>query len=178
MVSPVAKRYGLAIFELAIEKGFLEELLQALEGASAVFDDPEVREFFKNPLIPVAEKKSAIEKMVDSDREEIKNFFELLLKKNRILFLPEIYEYVLELKLQRENKVPVEVVSAFELDESELEKIAESVKKLLGADVIVSTSVDPTLIGGVIVKFRDVVIDGSLRRYLTEIKKIIKKGKR
>ncbi len=178
MVSPVAKRYGLAIFEIATEKQFVEDLINFLKEVTEIFSDPEVIEFLKNPLIPFKSKEGVIQKLTENERQEIKNFVELLLKKNRLLFVPEIYEYVKELRLEKENKIPVKVISAFTLNEMELNSIASAIRAITGGDVIITASINPELIGGIIVKYRDVVIDGSLKRYLDEIKKIIKKGKR
>ncbi len=178
IVSQIAKRYGLAIFQLSVEKSFLDELLSFLKESEKLFIQEEVVELFKNPLIPFSSKKAAVDELVKGEREEIKNFMELLLRKNRILLLPEIARFVEELELEQEKKVSVEVVSAAALSEEKLKEIADSVSRLAEGSVILSTKVDPELIGGVIVKYRDVVIDGSLKRYLEEVKKIIQKGKR
>ncbi|GEM_PF-502014 len=176
MVSPVAKRYGLAIFQLAEEKGFVEDLIRIFDEISPIFQADETKEFFKNPLIKFENKKKFLEELAEGMREELRNFFLLLLKKGRILFLPEIGEYVKFLNLQKKNIVPVEVVVAEEISEEMMKRIEEALSKITEAKVDLKVKVEPSILGGVLIKFEDLVINATLRRYLNEINQIIKKG--
>ena len=177
-VTPVAKRYALAIYQLARKKGFEKELLEFLNEMEKLFQDKDIFFYFKNPLIPSEQKQKLMESHLGEVNSLIRNFLRVLIRKSRIVLLPEIAEYVEELKLKEDSIVPVEIVSVSDVPVKEIENIKEALEKIVEGKPEVEVSVVPELIGGVVIKFEDMVIDGSLRRYLEEIKQIIKKGMR
>ena len=105
----------------------------------------------------------------DATGAEVKNFVTILSTNKRLSLLPEIYAQFELLKSNLEKSVDVEVVSAFDLDDATAGKLADVLGKKLERDVKVSTSTDSDLLGGVLIRAGDLVIDGSVRGRLNKL---------
>lgn len=99
-------------------------------------------------------------KRLDSDGA---NFLRLLSENHRLALLPEIAALYEELRAAAESRVEAEVVSAFAVEQNQLNDIAAALKKRLGRDVTLATRIDPSLVGGVVIRAGDLVIDGSVQ---------------
>jgi F-type H+-transporting ATPase subunit delta len=97
------------------------------------------------------------------------NFIGALAKNKRLLLLPQISEQFQALKAQQEQTVDVEVTSAFELSEAEAAQLAQALSTKLSREVNLSSTVDASLLGGVVVRAGDTVIDGSVRSKLAQL---------
>ncbi|MCX7823134.1 MAG: ATP synthase F1 subunit delta [Syntrophobacterales bacterium] len=175
----VAKRYAKALFELALSEGKLEECMEELKALERLLDEvPEFEKVFKSPIYPEEVKRQTLATIKEQSEMSplLFRFLELLIEKRRADYLRDIVHVYERLYDEHNNIVRAEVTAATDLDERVIEKIASSLKEMVGKTVIVEFRKDPELIGGVIAKVGDLVLDGSVRTQLRNIKETLKRG--
>jgi F-type H+-transporting ATPase subunit delta len=160
----LARPYAEAAFRLASERKALKPWSDMLRLATAVAGDPQIAALADNPQVTRAR---FIELFLDVcgkklDRDGA-NFVRLLHENRRLALLPEIAALYEERRAQAENRVEAEVVSAFQVSESQLKAIAAALKQRLGRDIDLTTRIDTSLVGGIVVRAGDLVIDGSVQ---------------
>ncbi len=173
----LAKRYAKALFAIGKEDGKYEAYSEALKAVAALFaSNPEVEDALTNPLYPLDIREKAMAAIVDSmDTEKVMgNFLNLLVEKKRAAILPEIAEVFQVMVDEDKNISHGTVVSAIELEKDLQNKIQDTLEKITGKKVELTASVDPSIIGGVIAKVGDLVLDGSIRTQLASLKGSIK----
>lgn len=160
----LARPYAEAVFRLARERQTLGAWSEMLQLATAVAADPQVAALIDNPRVPrerfVAFFLEVCGKNLDKDAA---NFIRLLSENRRLVLLPEITALYELLRAQTEGRVEAEVVSASAVSAAQLKDIAAALKKRLGRDIDLSSRIDPTLIGGIVIRAGDLVIDGSVQ---------------
>lgn len=173
----LARRYAKALFSVGKEQGTYEAYNDALQALSALYTGtPEVADALTNPLYPmeIREKVMAgIVKSIDADTV-MGNFLNLLVLKKREVILPEIAEAFQVMVDAEKNISHGSVISAVELSEELQAKVRATLEKLTGKQVKLTISVDPSIIGGVIAKVGDLVLDGSIKAQLAGLKDSIK----
>jgi len=168
--STLARPYARAAFEYAAEHATLGQWSQELHTCALVVADPRVAAVLDNPaLAEEAQAKTVIDLCGDTLGEPVKNFLQVLAGNKRLALLPEIREQFELFKAEQEKTVEVEVISAFELHDALTERIARSLQERLKREIKVSTSIDRELLGGVLIKAGDTVIDGSVRGRLNKL---------
>ena len=166
----VARPYAKAAFQFADEHGALTEWSEMLAFAAAVSTDEAMNQFLQNPKVTSEQKAEAFEKVcADKLNQHGKNFVSLLAQNKRLAALSEIAELYEALKSQKEQSVDVEITSAFPLTDEQAKKLAGSLKQKLGRDVNYTTSIDKSLLGGVLIHAGDMVIDASVRGKLAKL---------
>jgi len=173
----LAKRYAKALFSIGKEDGTYEAYSEALAAVAALFEtNPEVEDALTNPLYPLDIREKAMVAIVDSmDADKVMgNFLNLLVQKKRAAILPEIAEEFKIMVDEGKNISHGTVMSAVELDTDLQNKIKATLEKITGKKVELTASVDPSIIGGVIAKVGDLVLDGSIRTQLASLKGSIK----
>ena len=173
----LARRYAKAIFMAGKEEGKLEEYNETLQGLGDLYSSqPEVADALVNPLYPLDTRQQVMSRMVESMAVEkvMANFLNLLVEKKRAAILPEISEEFKAMVDAEKNVSHGTVVSAVELDEALQGKIRETLEKLTGKKVELTTSIDPSIIGGIVAQVGDLVLDGSIRTQLASLKDSIK----
>ena len=173
----LAKRYAKALFALGKENGKYEAYSEALQAVAELFETtPEVADALTNPLYPVDVREKAMAAIVSSlDADKIVgNFLNLLVEKKRAAILPEIAEVFQVMVDEDKNISHGTVISAIELDSELQNKIQQTLEKITGKKVELTASVDPSIIGGIIAKVGDLVLDGSIRTQLAGLKGSIK----
>ena len=160
----LARPYAEAVFRLARERKTLKAWSEMLQLAAAVAADPQVAALIDNPRVArehfVAFFLDMCGKRLDKDAA---NFIRLLSENHRLVLLPEIAALYELLRAQAEGRVEAEVISASEVSAAQLKDIAAALKKRLGRDIDLSTRIDPALIGGIVIRAGDLVIDGSVQ---------------
>jgi F-type H+-transporting ATPase subunit delta len=174
--STVARPYARAVFDIASAAGRLPEWSQALAAAAAVLADPAARSFLARPelderqcaefVLGVCEGATGADLWRSS---EGRNLLAILVENDRLTALPEIAAQFDVLKALAENRVKVTLVSAVELERGVAEQVTQALQKRLGRTVELELSVDPTLLGGAIIRAQDMVIDGSVRTRLQRL---------
>lgn len=169
-VSTVARPYAKAAFEYAQEKDLLTQWSDMLATASAVAANSDMRNVLDNPSLTSEQKASIFVDVCGSDLgSDAKNFVSGLAEHKRLAALPMIAEMFEELKAAKDQAVDVMVTSAFEMTAEQQSKLTETLKNKWHKDVSIETQVDSSLIGGVIIRAGDVVIDSSVRGKLAKV---------
>lgn len=168
-VNTVARPYTKAAFEYALDKGNLDQWSATLALAAAAAEDEKVARVLGNPALTDAQKADLLVSICEDADEAGKNFLRLLAENKRLAALPEIYSQFAKLKADQEKSLDVEVTTAFELQDEQQEKLAQALKTKLGREVTLTSQVDKSILGGVVVRTDDLVIDGSVRARLAKL---------
>tara|TARA_Y100000592_G_scaffold97795_1_gene169329 strand:+ start:1777 stop:2319 length:543 start_codon:yes stop_codon:yes gene_type:complete len=168
--STAARQYAKAAFEFARGQQALEAWSGMLSTAALVAVDANVKAVLDNPKLSTEHKVGTFldvcgEALDDSAR----NFIRTLGEQDRLAALPSVAELFEAQKAEQEQRVEVTLVSAFALESEQEEKLATALRKRLNRDISITTQVDSTLLGGVIIRAGDTVIDGSVRGKLARL---------
>lgn len=171
----VSSRYAKALIDLTNEHGDLDEVKEDIEQISTILKaNSELQAVLKNPIIKI-DKKQSIMKALFSDKvkPEILSFFEIMVRKGRSdLIYATTLEFVREYNELR-NIVHAEVVSASTLSPENSDAIKQQISEQINAQVILTNKVDPSLIGGVVVKVGDRQVDVSLSGKLNKLERYL-----
>ena len=169
--SEISEPYAQALMSLAQQNDLADQFGDTFRDLDALLSESqEFKDFVLNPVIKNEDKKAVLKQVMGDANPYLTNFIMLLIDKRRIIFLESIVEQYLSLLRKRNQIVLAEVTSAQELNDEQKGKIVERVKGIVEArDVELKTKVDPSLIGGVIIKVGSKVIDASLRGQLRRI---------
>ncbi len=173
----LARRYAKAIFTVGQEQGKFEEYNEALAGVAGLYvSNPEVVDALTNPLYPLDIREKVMAGMIGSMEVDtvMGNFLNLLVQKKRAGILPEIAEEYKVMVDEEKNISHGSVISAIELSDELKQNVQTTLEKLTGKKVELTTSVDPSIIGGIIAKVGDLVLDGSIKTQLAGLKDSIK----
>lgn len=168
--STLARPYARAAFDTARDAGAVEEWRQALGLAAEIAATPELRALTGDPRVS-GEQLLELFTDVGGDVffESFCNFLKVLLANDRLPLLVEIAAQFEQLRRAAEQRVPVRVSTAIELDDQQRQRLAERLSRRLGAEVEMQTEVDESLLGGLIVRAGDQVIDASIRGRLERL---------
>ena len=164
--------YAEALFEAARERDELEAVLEDLqEFSDALRENEELRLFFYGGQVPEREKRRAIDALTEGITLSTRNFLKVLTDNGREEILDEVLLRYEELVKEHLGRVEVEVTTAVELTDDELERIKERLgSSLEGREVILQTSVDPNILGGAVFRFGGRMVDGSVRGRLASLR--------
>lgn len=166
----IARPYARAAFEYAREQNAFDRWSQVLASASAVAADERVAKLLTNPRVSVDDLVSLISEAAGGALDDHgRNFIATLAHNRRLGLLPEIAAQFETLRAEVENVADVRVTSAVKLNEAQQQRLSSALKKRLKREVRLHCEVDPSLIGGAIVRAGDFVIDGSLRARLERL---------
>jgi F-type H+-transporting ATPase subunit delta len=173
----IASVYARSLFEVAKEHDKLDTVREQLgEFADALSENRELQVFFFSPYFSTPEKKDGLKKALSGTEEIFDNFLELLIEKHR---MPAVFRVRRELDRmwERENQLlPVEVTSAIELDESTVKQIGDRIGEQTGQKVELSAKVEPDILGGIVVRVGNSIIDASIRARLESLRKQVAKA--
>ena len=174
----LARRYAKALFSLGKEQGKTEEYCSILNNIASLYADlaSGVGDAVTNPLYPLDVRQKVMVKIAESAEADalMTAFLNLLIEKKRADILPDIAEQMQAMVDKDQNVSHGSIISAVDLDTTLLGKIQATLEKLTGNKVILETQVDPSIIGGIIAKVGDLVLDGSIRTQLNGLKESIK----
>jgi F-type H+-transporting ATPase subunit delta len=165
-----AKRYSQAIFEIALERKELDKWNLDLQLLNALSSNSELTSVMENPKFPFENKAKLIETQTKGIGKLAYNLVHLLIEKGCFSLISGIYS---EFRLMLDNYKGIEkaeVITAVQLDEKEISKLAEQLGAMSGKKVTMSVRVDPQIIGGIIVRIGGKIIDGSTRGQLAALK--------
>ncbi len=167
----IARPYARAAFSYALDQAEgLQAWSKMLALLAAASSEKIVTEALDDPLLSgVEEANLLIGLLGDELSEEVQNFVTVLSGYGRIELLPNIAEMFELLKANHEKTIEVEVTSAFEVTDSEKAALSEALHKKLKREIKLETTVDPSLLGGVVIKAEDTVIDDSVRGKLQKL---------
>jgi ATP synthase F1 delta subunit len=168
----IAAVYARSLFEVAKEGDKLDLVRDQIgEFADALSKTRELQVFFFSPYFSTPEKKEGLERMVTDADPVVINFLKLLIEKHR---MPVIFRIrsVLDDLWERENRLlPVRITSAVELDEGTVRQLGDRIAEQTGRRVELSASVEPDLLGGIVVRVGNSVLDASVRNRLQQLRR-------
>ncbi len=175
----IASVYAEALLELAQEGSALQEIGDELKVVVDVLDkDLVIWSFFKSPLLIADEKLKILEKVIKPNvSSTLYNFLGVLATKKRLSALPEIYQSYVKLLDERLGRRRVEVIASTEVDSGLEKKISEALKSYLNAEVILDVNIDPEIIGGMVIRSEDLMIDTSVKSGLERMRRALFKRK-
>ncbi len=192
----LAQVYARSLFEAAKEQGKLDELREqlgqfadALEGGAAgqgpasraprpsrSGENRELQVFFFSPYFSTKEKQEALGRLLVDADSQLVNFLELLIENHRmpvIFRIRRTFDHLWE----RENRLlPVEITSAIELDDATTGSVAQRIGESTGQRVTLTTRVDPSILGGIVVRVGNSILDASIRNRLEQLRRHVALG--
>ena len=170
--SGLAGRYATALFQLASERGALDQVESDLGAIEQVLDqNPDLARLLKSPVVSRDEHERALRSLGESHSldEVTRNFLGVLAQKRRLAALPGVARDFKAMLAERRGQQTAEVVSAVPLTPGQLDELKASVGRYAGRDVSLTTSVDPGLMGGLVVRVGSRMIDASLKTKLHQL---------
>ena len=169
----VARRmYARALFEAAQEADRVDAVAGDLAALAAAIEEvPELRAFLRNPQIEPTGKAAVLEQLATDADELVRNFVRLVAEKGRAGEIPEISADLDALVAQAQNRLAVELTTSYELSDEEARSIVKTIETASGRTVEATRSVDPSLIGGIVLQIGSHRADGSVRGRLERLRR-------
>lgn len=168
----IGQVYARALFEIAMEHGELDEIQEQLATwTDALGEVKNLQTFFFSPRFSSAEKKDAIRRIIEGGNEHFLNFLELLAERHRLPATFRIRRSFDELWREEHKMLPVEVTSAVELDEGLVRSIGERIEERTGRRIELTSRVDPDIIGGLVLRVGNKVLDASISGRLERLRR-------
>jgi F-type H+-transporting ATPase subunit delta len=170
----IAQVYARSLFEVAEEADRIDEVREQLgEIADALDGDRDLQVFFFSPYFSTQEKSEGLEKAVTGAEPIVLNFLKLLIEKHRMPALFRIRRVYDSLWEDYNKLLPVQITSAVELDKNVVKQIGDKISEQTGRKVDLSATVEPDILGGIVVRVGNQVLDASIRRRLEILRKQI-----
>jgi F-type H+-transporting ATPase subunit delta len=170
-VAVAQRMYARALFEAARDEGRLDAVSADLSTLAATLDDvPELRAFLRNPQIEPAGKAEVLEQITAGGDELVRNFVRLVAEKGRGGELSEMNAELEALVARSQNRLAVELTTAYELSDEEAESLTDAIEKASGRKLETTRAVDPRLIGGLVLRIGSHRADGSVRGRLERLR--------
>jgi F-type H+-transporting ATPase subunit delta len=171
-VEEIAQVYAKSLFEVAKEHDELDEIHEQLGAfADALDKSRELQVFFFSPYFSSEEKKKGVDKVIEDGNEHFVNFLELVAERHR---MPAVFRMRREFDelWRKENKLlPVRITSAVRLDEDLVRQIGERIEDQTGQRIELDANVDPDVIGGLVLRVGNKVMDASVRGRLERLRR-------
>jgi ATP synthase F1 delta subunit len=171
-VEEIAEVYARSLFEVAMEHDQLDEIHEELDQfADVLSEDRQLQLFFFSPYFSSEEKKDGVAKVIEGGNEYFVRFLELLAEKHRLPVLFRIRREFDALWAKEQKLLEVSVTSAVELDEETVKGIGKKIEEQTGNRVELTSRVDPDLIGGLVIRVGNMVLDASVRNRLERLRR-------
>jgi len=171
-VEAIAQVWARALFEVAKEHDLLDKVREQLGAFTAALNENrELMVFFFSPYFSTQEKKDGLERAVTGAEPAFMNFLEALIERHR---MPAIFRINARYEILWEDErdlLPVEVTSAVELDKATVSTIGERIGEQTKRTVELSSKVDPDILGGIVLRVGNVILDASIRNRLEQLRK-------
>ena len=173
----IARVYARSLFEVAKEHDKLDVVREQLgEIADAIAEQHDLQVFFFSPYFSTDEKVEGLQRALQDADEALVNFLELLIEKHR---MPALFRIRREFDAlwEKENRLlPVQVTSAIELDESTVRQIGDAIGEQTGRRIELTSEVDPGILGGIVLRVGNSILDASIRNRLEKLRKQVVKA--
>jgi ATP synthase F1 delta subunit len=173
-VEEIARVYAEALFESAQDRDKLGDIREQLaEFADAVSENRDLQAFLFSPYFSSDEKTKGLDTAVGGADDEFVNFLGLLVEKHRMPAIFRIRDKFEELYAEATKRLEVNVTSAMPLDDKIVKQVGDEIEKQTGRDVELSATVDEEVLGGLVLRVGNVVLDASLRNKLEKMRREI-----
>jgi ATP synthase F1 delta subunit len=168
----IAAVYARSLFEVASEQDKLDLVREQLgEFADALEQTRELQVFFFSPYFSTAEKQDGLDRAVSGADPAFVNFLKLLIENHRMPVIFRVRRSYDELWEEENKLLPVRVTSAVELDDKTVSQIGERIAEQTGRKVELSSEVDPEILGGIVVRVGNSILDASIRNRLEQLRR-------
>ncbi len=166
----IARRYARAVFDIAVASGDVDGWLRDLRSIQSFLGQADVSMLLENPAIPLAEKQAVVDQGLARLGQLQRNFVYVLIANGRVSQIDGIVAEFQRLVNDYRGVAVAEVTTAVPLDERETRVVAGQIEALLGKKVVLEKRVDPSILGGVVARIGDRLIDGSLAGQLAALR--------
>jgi F-type H+-transporting ATPase subunit delta len=168
----IAQVYARALFEVAQERGVLDEVHEQLgQFADAMHDNRELAVFFFSPYFSTEEKKQGLQRGVKDADPAIENFLQALIERHRMPAIFRIRQSFAKLWEDENKMLAVEVTSAIPLEKSVVTSLGERIGEQVDRKIEITSSVDPEILGGIVLRVGNLILDASIRNRLNQLRK-------
>lgn len=173
----VATTYAEALHLSAIDGGAVEDVRRDLGAfAEAMEENSELGHVLVNPEIETRAKKAAVESLTDGAHPLVRNFLQLLLDRGRMADLAEISAAFAERVASAAGRIDVHALTAIPLDDALRARIVERITQQTGLQVDLTEQVDPSIVGGIVLRVGELVLDASLRQKLDDLRRSLEQA--
>jgi F-type H+-transporting ATPase subunit delta len=174
----LSRRYSKALFQLAREAGREEKIGEEIEQFYAAYNDSELQRVLTNPAFGVDTRKRILIQVTHSQQLSplTVHFLSLLLDRDRLAHLTGIVSRYRRLLNEAKGRVEAKIVGASALEPAMFEQLRRQLGAISGKEVVLEQSIDPSLVGGLLVDLEGTVYDGSIRTQLEKMKQRIARG--
>jgi F-type H+-transporting ATPase subunit delta len=163
--------YAEALLEAATEKKDVDQVRKELdELAAALEDSDELRRFLVNPQLDPGTKRAVLEELLEGADDLVLNFVRVLADKDRIGEFREVYEEWTRLLARQERVLELELTTAIELSDEEADRVVKQIEEASGRRIVATRTVDPGLIGGLVVQAGSLRLDATVRGRLEQLR--------
>ncbi len=173
----LAQVYGRSLFQVALEQGHMDELREQLgQFADALDQNHELAVFFFSPYFSTKEKQESLGRLLEGADPAFLNFLELLIENHRMPVIFRIRQEYERLWDEENRMLPVEITSAIALDEDTTESLGKTIGERAGRKVALAARVDPDILGGIIIRVGNSILDASIRNRLEQLRRHVAQG--
>jgi F-type H+-transporting ATPase subunit delta len=173
----LAQVYARSLFEVAREQGKLEVLREQLaQLADALRENRDLTVFFFSPYFSTKEKQDALERLLDDADPTLINFLKLLIENHRMPVIFRIRQEYERLWDEENKTLPVDITSAIELDQATTESLGRTIGERAGRKVTLVAHVDPDILGGIVIRVGNSILDASIRNRLEQLRRHVAQG--
>lgn len=166
-----AKRHAQAVFKLALERNEVEKWRSEIKIIATAFGDPQLLAILENPKVHLRDKEQLVNRCLPGLSQLALNFAYLLVAKQRLDILGEMVEEYERMADAHQGIEHARVVTAIPIDEREQKLLSERLATMSGKKILLTTAVDPSIIGGFVARVGDKLVDGSTRAKLEALKR-------
>lgn len=167
------KRHAQAVFQLALENGGLEKWSEELLTLEQVLSDREVISLLENPKLHFSAKQELLRKVLPDLSDLAMNLASFLIHKNRLRIMPDLRAEFERLSDAYHGREAAEIVTAVPISAHQAKHVAESLGRIAGKQVVIHPTVDPSIMGGIVARVGDRLLDGSIRTRLQDLRKTL-----
>jgi F-type H+-transporting ATPase subunit delta len=176
-VEEIARVYAEALFEVARDKGKVDEIHDQLgEVADAIAENRDLQVFFFSPYFSSAEKREGIARVLSGAEPELVNFLELLAEKHRVPVIFRIRRRFDEMWAKEKRRLEVRLTSAVQLPPDVVEEVGKQIEDQTGQTIELESDVDENILGGIVLQVGNMVLDASVRNKLERLRKEVAKA--
>ena len=173
----LAQVYARSLFEVAREQGKLDVLREQLaQFADALHERRELAVFFFSPYFSTKEKQEALGPLLKDADETLLNFLALLIENHRMPVIFRVRGEYERLWDEENRTLPVEITSAIELDQATTESLGKTIGERAGRKVTLAARVDPDILGGIVLRVGNSILDASIRNRLEQLRRQVAQG--
>ncbi len=173
----IARVYGRSLFEVAQEQGKLDDVREQLGAFSdALADNHELSVFFFSPYFSTEEKKDGLHRAVTGADPLVTNILELLVENHRMPVIHRLRKEFDRLWDEENKLLPVDITSAVELDQDVVKRLGDQISEQTGRRVQLTAHVDPDVLGGIVLRVGNQILDASIRNRLDQLRRSVAKA--